>query len=521
MMMRTTSIAVLLAVAAAACRKQDGATAQPAEPERPALSVTTYQSGLELFMEYPALAVGQPSPLVAHFTDARDPEGFRAVTRGRVTAILATGGKEERFLADQPLRDGIFKPIVRPSTAGEATLTLVLEGDQVAGRVEVGKVTVHPDLAAAIASAPEEEAAGEKPVPFLKEQQWKTEYATLPAEVRVLQGGIRAPGELKPVAGQFAELSSPAVARVAVGGPVVHLGQTVKRGQILVRLVPTGVASSGDLASIELEVERARAELGLAERDLQRAEELLAAKAIPEKQLDAARVGRQTAAARLSAAERQRAQYRSAQTGGATGVGLLELPSPLDGVVAFANLAPGAVVEPGQRLVSVVNADRLWLEAMVFEADAPKVQESPGATFTVAGFDREFTVDQTSGRRVAVGAVVDRVTQTVPVVFELPNPGGALKPGMYAKVTLFTGETVRGVAVPQSAVVDDHGKPTVFVMEGGESFYKRVIRPGVRSGGHVQVLDGVKEGERVVSRGAYELKLSTATGAIPEHGHQH
>src|SRR5687767_9454180 len=59
-----------------------------APPERPDLSVTKYQSGLELFMEYPAFVAGEASPLIAHFTDARDPNGFRAITRGRVTAIL-------------------------------------------------------------------------------------------------------------------------------------------------------------------------------------------------------------------------------------------------------------------------------------------------------------------------------------------------------------------------------------------------------------------------------------------------
>jgi cobalt-zinc-cadmium efflux system membrane fusion protein len=189
--------------------------------------------------------------------------------------------------------------------------------------------------------------------------------------------------------------------------------------------------------------------------------------------------------------------------------------------VSYADVMPGAVVEAGTRLVSVVNPTRLWLEAKVYEADVPKVESSPGASFTVAGFEREFTVDEKTGRRVAVGTVVDRATRTVPVLFELVNPGGVLKPGMFAKVTLFTGQTIRDVAIPESAIVDDNGKPTVFVMEGGESFFKRVIRPGVRSGGYVQVLAGVKEGERVVSRGAYELKLSTATGAIPEHGHQH
>ncbi|MBZ4329682.1 MULTISPECIES: efflux RND transporter periplasmic adaptor subunit [Myxococcaceae] len=501
----------------------EGGAHGAAEAERPDLSVTAYQDGLELFMEYPALVVGQPSALVAHFTDARAPDGFKVVTKGKVTAALRyADGTEERFVAEKLLRDGIFKPEVRPTKSGQATLTLRLEGEQVAGTVGAGKVTVYPTVAAAVSAAPPE-AVGESSVPFLKEQQWKTQYATAPAEVRVLQGGVRANGELKPVAGQAAELSAPVAGRIPVGGPVPHLGQVVKKGEVLVRVVPTTVAGAMDLATVEMEAARARAEQGLAEREVARAEEMFSAKAIPEKQLDAARVAREMAIARVSATERQLTLYRSTQSGSGGGVGgaAFELRSPLDGVVSFAEVMPGAVVVAGTRLVSVINPSRLWLEAKVYEADAPKVERSPGAAFTVAGFTREFTVDEKSGRRVAVGSVVDSATRTVPVLFELPNPDGALKPGMFAKVTLFTGETVRALAVPEAAVVDDNGRPTVFVMEGGESFFKRVIRPGVRSGGWVQVLDGVKEGERVVSRGAYELKLSTATGAIPEHGHQH
>jgi cobalt-zinc-cadmium efflux system membrane fusion protein len=531
-MIRPVLLALVLSCALAACKEaphshegegghEHGQT--PAgEPERPDVSVTVYQDGLELFMEYPALVVAQPSPLVAHFTDARDPDGFRVITKGRVTATLRyADGSEERFVADTLLRDGIFKPVVQPTKAGEATLTLLLEGEQVVGTVGVGKVTVHPSVAAAAAAAPSEEA-GEATVPFLKEQQWKTEYATAVAEPRVLQGGVRTHGELKPVAGQAAELSAPVAGRIPVEGRVVHLGQAVKKGEVLVRVVPTSAARGTDLATVEMEAARARAELGLAEREVKRAEEMFAAKAIPEKQLDAARVARDVAGARVAAAERQLSLYRDTQSGGGGAGGTaFELRSPLDGVVSYADVTPGAVVEAGTRLVSVVNPARLWLEAKVYEADAPKVENSPGASFTVAGFEREFTVDEKTGRLVAVGSVVDRATRTVPVLFELVNPDGVLKPGMSAKVTLYTGQTVRAVAVPESALVDDNGKPTVFVMEGGESFFKRAIRPGVRSGGYVQVLEGVKEGERVVSRGAYELKLSTATGAIPEHGHQH
>src|SRR6187455_2296577 len=68
---------------------QDEHAAQdPKEPERPTETLTKYQNGLELFLEYPALAVGQSSPLVAHFTDARSAAGFRVVKQGSVTASL-------------------------------------------------------------------------------------------------------------------------------------------------------------------------------------------------------------------------------------------------------------------------------------------------------------------------------------------------------------------------------------------------------------------------------------------------
>ncbi|WP_052518834.1 efflux RND transporter periplasmic adaptor subunit [Archangium violaceum] len=492
-------------------------------PERPDESVTVYQDGLELFMEYPAFVVGQPSPLVAHFTDARDPNGFHVVTKGRVTATLRyADGSEERFVAEKLLRDGIFKPEVRPTKAGEGSLTLRLEGEQVSGTVDVGKVVVYPHVAAAVAAAPPEEG-GEATVPFLKEQQWKTQYATAPAEPRVLQGGVRATGELKPVAGQAAELSAPVAGRIPVGDRVVHLGQRVRKGEVLVRLMPTSAAAGMDVATVEMEAARARAELGLAEREVTRAEEMFSGKAIPEKQLDAARVAREVAAARVAATERQLALYRSTQSGspGGPSGSAFELRSPVEGVVSYAEVTPGAIVDVGTRLVSVVNPERLWLEARVYEADVAKVERSPGAAFSVAGFEREFSVDEKTGRRVAVGSVVDRVTRTLPVIFELPNPGGVLKPGMFAKVMLYTGETVRGVAIPESAIIDDNGKPTVFVMEGGESFFKRAIQPGVRSGGYVQVLEGVKEGERIVSQGAYEIKLSTVAGAAVGHGHTH
>src|SRR5688500_17330882 len=92
---------------------------EEADGERPDLSVTLYQDGLELFMEYPSFVVGEESPLVAHFTDARDPDGFECITTGQVTATLDyTDGGQDVFVADKLLRNGIFKPIVIPTKTG-------------------------------------------------------------------------------------------------------------------------------------------------------------------------------------------------------------------------------------------------------------------------------------------------------------------------------------------------------------------------------------------------------------------
>jgi len=478
------------------------------EDPRPGLTVTLYQSGVELFMEYPAFVAGQESALIAHFTDARDPEAFHWVTEGRVTVALRyADGTEEVFVAEKLLRKGIFKPIVRPGKVGEATLTLVLEGP-VAGTVEVGAVMVHASTDAAVAAAPAEEAGGDSTVGYLKESQWKTQYATAPAEQRSIQGGVRASGEISPVAGRSAEIVAPVAGRVRTSS-APYVGLRVQRGDSLLSLLPL----SGDAAGAEASMSRASAALELAGKDLARAEELHGASVYSQKQLDAARSAREVAASDLRAAEAQRGAWTGSGGGAA-----LEIRSPLDGVVVFADVAPGALVDAGARLLSIVDPARVWLYCHVTDTDAPKVEGSPGATFTVPGIQTPFHV---AGGLVAVGAAVDPDTRTVPVIFELDNAAGTLKPGMFAKVTVHTAATVEGVVIPEAAVVDDGGRPTVYVMDGGESFFARRVKLGARADGLVQVLEGVAADERVVSQGAYEIKLSTAGDAIPEHGHAH
>ena len=100
----------------------------------------------------------------------------------------------------------------------------------------------------------------------------------------------------------------------------------------------------------------------------------------------------------------------------------------------------------------------------------------------------------------------------VRVIFEI---------GQSVELRLFVGQAQSGPAIPESAVVDDGGRPVVFVQLGGESFERRPVQLGSREHGYVHVLEGVAPGERIVHRGAYLVRLAAMSTTIPAHGHVH
>jgi multidrug efflux pump subunit AcrA (membrane-fusion protein) len=170
----------------------------------------------------------------------------------------------------------------------------------------------------------------------------------------------------------------------------------------------------------------------------------------------------------------------------------------------------------------IVDPERLWLEANVAEVDLGRLDEVSGAWFQVDGFDRSFEVSPaTGGKLVAQGSVVDPVSRTAPVVFEFPNEDRRLRVGMFAHAHIWTGHGVEAAAAPVSALIDEAGQDVIYVMTGGESFERRVVRLGIRDGDYVQVESGIEAGERIVTRGAYLVRLAAASPAEAGHGHAH
>ena len=139
---------------------------------------------------------------------------------------------------------------------------------------------------------------------------------------------------------------------------------------------------------------------------------------------------------------------------------------------------------------------------------------------------REIEVPNTTtmlpaGKLVSVGQVLNPQSRTLPITFAADNRTLGLAVGQSVFLHLLLDQTAQAPVIRESAIVDDAGRPVVFVQLAGEAFARRPVTLDNRQGDYVQIASGVKAGERVVTKGAYLIRLAAMSSSIPAHGHVH
>jgi RND family efflux transporter MFP subunit len=176
----------------------------------------------------------------------------------------------------------------------------------------------------------------------------------------------------------------------------------------------------------------------------------------------------------------------------------LTLYSPISGFVMERNAFPSQRVTPDTVLYTVADLSTVWVIADVFEYEAVNIRLNQPATLTLTYLPgRTF-----HGRVSYVLPQVDPATRTLKVRIEVANPGYALKPDMYGEVEFQTGGA-RKLVVPQSAVLNSGDHQTVFVDRGNGYFEPRAVRIGEQMDGRIEILSGLKAGERIVVSGNF------------------
>ena len=323
------------------------------------------------------------------------------------------------------------------------------------------------------------------------------------------------PGTLIPNEDRTLRLGAPARGRVM--DVRVEPGQTVERGSVLVTLQSTDAGmAQADLAKATAEVTSRRAQAQYATAARERAERLLALKAIPRQDYERAIADDEQARATLvqSEAEWQRAQSASQQLGATgAGPGEIALRAPRAGVVLARFAVPGAVVDAGAPLVVVTDPASLWLRVSAPEQFASMLHDGDEARFTVPAYPNETFV----ARIDAVSPGLDPDTRTL-LARGVVASGNKLKAEMLASVTISGGPKVSAALIPDDAVQLIDGKTTVFLArsdgKGGASFERRTVETGVRVAGRIAVVHGLAAGDIVVTTGAFAVKAAFEKGGM-------
>jgi RND family efflux transporter MFP subunit len=512
--MKRSHLILMAALFLAGCGEQKSLESkqEPAQaPLRPTESQTYWSAKTELFVEFPELVQGEESRFAIHLTRLDD---FKPVASGgSEVKVLYEDGATETFTTDKPSKAGIFGVTVKPSRSGKAALEIKLISPALSDTHTLRDVTVYKTLSEVPTG---EETPTEEMLSFLKEQQWALDFGTELAKPAMLRESIVVPAEVTPRSGGEVSVTAPLAGRLA-GDNFPVFGARVTQGQTLASVVPP-TAVPNDRAALDLAKAEADAALDYARRDRERASRLVDAGAAPAKRLDEARTAERTAEARQHAAEERIRQFDA--TRAAEGIGTstaFAIKAPIAGQVVEMSASSGMNLKGGETLFRILDTERIYVSAIVPEADYPRIRTLTGAEIEIPGLEQP----RPAGRLVSVGKVVDPATRTFPVVYEATNTDGRIAINQTVTIRLFLSNASRGTTVPESALIDDGGRPVVFIQREGESFVRRPVDVGRRQAGLVEITSGIEPGDRVVTRGAYLIRLSALSTQIPAHGHVH
>ena len=194
--------------------------------------------------------------------------------------------------------------------------------------------------------------------------------------------------------------------------------------------------------------------------------------------------------------------------------------SPISGYVKNLLVKEGDYVSVGQPLVSVTQNRKLFLRADVSEKYYPYLNSIGSANFCTPYNNKVYTLKELGGRMLSYGKASGENGYYVPVTFEFDNKGDVI-PGSFVEVFLLSSPMENVLSLPHSALTEEQGSFFVYLQLDEEGYKKQLVTLGADNGESVQILSGIKAGDRVVTQGAYQVKLASATNAIPAHSHEH
>ena len=469
-----------------------------AEPET--LAYTLYTDKSELFVEFKPLIVGEVSKFAAHFTQLG--ENFKAVTEGAVTVSLIGNETQLTDKAEGPSSPGIFRLALTPEDSGTYQLVFDIQTKVFTDKIVIANITVYPDTKTALANQ-QEQTIGEEIV-YLKEQAWKIDFANLEIKRRPFTEIIKTTGQILHARGDEATITAKSKGIITFGNNKKLIGSTVNPGETLFIISGAGLTEG----NLDTKYNEAQNNYEKSKIDFERAKGLVKDNVISQKSFQEIQLRYKNAQSAFNTIEKN---YTA---------GGHKITSPIHGFIKNVMVSEGEYVEIGQPIASVSQNRKLILTAEVPQKHFSKLNSISSANFMTAYDSKTYSTDSLKGKLISYGKSTNDNAYYIPVNIEIDN-NGEIIPGSFVEVCLKTKVIEDALVIPYSALIEEQGNYFAYVQTSGEGFQKRELKTGADDGMSVQVLAGIKEGERVVIKGSYQIKLATMSGKIPAHGHEH
>lgn len=323
-----------------------------------------------------------------------------------------------------------------------------------------------------------------------------TETAS-PAE---FSGVIRTGGQILSSRSDEMTVVAPADGIVSFGGNYFE-GAAVDEGQMLFSVISGTIQDGNRIGKAKVAYEAAKAEY-------ERASSLVDSKIVSRKEY--VRIKENYENARLA--------YEALKPN-ADGTGVV-VCSPCGGYVESIFVREGDYVSMGAPLACVIRNSSLVLQADLSQTYYDRAGGIVSANFRTSSMDRTENVKALGGRLLSVGRSSAAASHYIPVTFSIPAWHG-LVPGSFAEVWLLTGVRNDVISLPLQAVTEEQGVNFVYIKMDESCYRKQEVTLGESDGERVEIVSGVKAGDNVVTAGAYNVRLASASNAIPAHTHNH
>lgn len=310
---------------------------------------------------------------------------------------------------------------------------------------------------------------------------------------------IRTSGKIQAAQGDEETIVATSNGIVSFVGKASVEGTAVNKGTPIVTISAKNLLEGDPMAKAKITFETAQ-------KEYERAQNLVKDQIISAKEFEQIRLKYENA----------RTAYK-AQSANVTPGGV-SVTSPISGYIKSRLVSQGEYVTVGQPIATVSQNRRLQLKADVAEKNFNQLRAITNANFVTSYDDKVYKLSDLDGRLLSFGKASDAESYYIPVTFEFNNVGNII-PGSYVDVYLLGKLEQQVIAIPASALTEEQGVNFVYLQIEPESYLKREVEVLQSDGEKVKILSGLTPGDKVVTRGAYQVKLASSSSAIPGHNH--